>query len=167
MAKRARKNWTRLGFVIAGGVSAFLAVGIGTLYLSAPEERIEKFGLTGLLDGPSSDPDHVMTPLEEARQRFKEEYRVDRVSKTPPEISGTKLMMRAISELNGRERQLKIDDAVRLLRKHPDSIRQVFALVDKYLSNNEHLAPLGAEVKTAVAMRLQEENEDRFGFLDN
>jgi hypothetical protein len=76
-------------------------------------------------------------------------------------------MMRAISELNERQRQLKIADAVRLLRKHPESIVEVFAFTDKYLANNPRLAPLGANVKTAAVARLKDKAPERFGFFDD
>ena len=168
MATAARK-YTLIGIATGGGVGVFIAIAIAVagLYVKAPEARVEQFGLSSLLDGPSRRPDHVMTPLEEARQRFKAGHRTDRDSRRSPEISGTKLMMRAISELNERQRQLKIADAVRLLRKHPESIVEVFALTDKYLANNPRLAPLGANVKTAVVARLKDKAPERFEFLDD
>jgi len=163
----AARTWTLIGIAAGGGVGVFLAIAIAELYVNAPQERVEQFGLSSLLDGPSNRPDNVMTPLEEARQRFKAGHRTDRDSRTSPEISSTKLMMRAISKLNERQRHLKIGDADRLLRKHAESIVEVFGLTDKYLANNPRLAPLGADVETAVVARLKGKGPERFGFLDD
>lgn len=163
----AAKNWKRVGIVAGGGVGAFLAITIAGLYMNAPKDRVEQFGLSELLEGPSSDSDHVLTPVEEARRRIDDELRGKDKSKTSPVISGTKMMMRAISELNARDRKIKIGDVVRLLRNHPDAVPEVFVLIDTYLANNPRLASRGVEVKTTVATRLKEDSPDRFGFLDN
>ena len=162
----------KLGFlsrtaILAGsGLGVVLFVVLVGLYLATPSERVEKFGLEALLQGPDGDNDQVRTPLEAARERFNDEYRLNYRTSTRPEISGTKLMLRAISEFNERERSLMVEDAVRLLRDHPDAKPQVFALVDQYLSNNPHMAPHGVKVKTAVEQQLLEEPSRRLDFLD-
>ncbi len=158
--------WSRTAILAASSLAVVMFVVLVGLYLATPGERIEKFGLTALLEGPTADGDQVLTPLEEARARFNERYRLNYDSKTRPEISGTKLMLRAISEFNERERSIMIDDAVRLLRDHPDAKPQVFALVDKFLSNNPHMATHGEKVKTVVEQQLAEAPSRRLDWLE-
>lgn len=157
--KRTKKKppiWRRAAVLVGSGLGVVLFVVLVGLYLATPQDRIEKFGLSALLEGPAEESSQVMTPLEEARTRFNERYRANPRAGTRPEITGTKLMLRAISELNERERGIKIDDAVRLLRDHPDAAREVYALVDQYLQNNPHMATHGEQVKSAVAKQLAE-----------
>ena len=151
--------------ILAGtGLAVVLFIVLVGLYLATPDERIEKFGLSALLEGTAGERSDVLTPLEEARHRFNERYRLNYDSKTNPEISGTKLMLRAISEFNDRERGIIVDDAVRLLRKHPQAKPQVFALVDQFLLNNPHLADHGASVKSIVEQQLAGAPSQNFGF---
>jgi len=155
--------WSRTAILAGSGLAVVLFVVLVGLYLATPGERIEKFGLSALLEGPTGETSQVLTPLEEARDRFNERYRLNYDSKTRPEISGTKLMLRAISEFNERERGIMIDDAVRLLRNHPDAKPQVFTLVDTFLSNNPHMADHGAKVKSMVEQQLAEAPTRQFG----
>jgi hypothetical protein len=153
--------------ILAGcGLGVVLFIVLVGLYLATPGERIEKFGLTALLEGPRGESSSVMTPLEEARDRFNERYRLSQDSGTRPEITGTKLMMRAISEFNEHEREIMIDDAVRLLRENPGVKPQVYALVDQYLLNNPHLATRGETVKATVDVQLAKVPTHSFG-LEN
>ncbi len=157
---------SRTAILAGSGLGVVLFVVLVGLYLATPKERVEKFGLEALLRGPNEDSDQVLTPLEEARDRFNDQYRLSYKSSTRPEISGTKLMLRAISEFNEREREIMIDDAVRLLRDHPDAKPQVFALVDQFLVNNPHMAPHGKKVKSAVEQQLAQEPSRRLDWLD-
>lgn len=162
-AKKGRGIWSRAAILMGCGVAVVLFIVLVGLYLATPAERVEKFGLTALLEGPQGESSQVMTPLEEARDRFNERYRLNYKSGTRPEITGTKLMLRAISELNERERGIKIDDAVRLLRDHPDARPQVYALVDQFLLNNPHMATHGEAVKSAVEQQLAEGPKSNLG----
>jgi len=151
---------------VGSGLAAVLFFLLVGLYLATPGERIEKFGLTALLEGPIDNGDQVLTPLEAARDRFNERYRLNYDSTNRPEISGTKLMLRAISEFNERERAIMIDDAVRLLRNHPAAKPQVFALVDQFLTNNPHMLTHGQKVKSMVEEHLAEAPKRRLEWLD-
>jgi len=159
-------NWTGLGIVAGGIFGIFAVVALAFLYIGAPSDRVENFGLDALVDGTESDETHLLTPLEEARAAFREQYRLEYKSRTNPEITGTRLLLRAISELNARERQIKIDDAVRLLRDYPEAKPTVYALVDTYLENNPHMATRGATVKAIVEARLKHKPKRRLEWLD-
>ena len=168
MATRSRARqkpavWSRTAILAGSGLGVVLFVILVGLYMATPKERIEKFGLSALLEGPDRGGDQVLTPLEAARARFNERYHLNYESKTRPEISGTKLMLRAISEFNERERSIIIDDAVRLLHDHPDAKPQIFALVDQFLENNPHMAEHGQTVKSAVEQQLAQAPTRNFG----
>jgi hypothetical protein len=153
----------RVAILVGCGLGVVLFILLVGLYLATPAERIEKFGLTALLEGPPAENNQMMTPLEEARDRFNERYRKNYDAGRRPEITGTKLMLRAISEFNERERSIMIDDAVRLLRDHPDTKPNVYAMVDQFLLNNPHLAPHGKNVISAVEQQLAETPTHSFG----
>ena len=168
MATRSRARskppaWSRTAILAGSGLGVVLFVVLVGLYMATPKERVEKFGLSALLEGPNRTSDEVLTPLEAARARFNERYRLNYDSKTRPEISGTKLMLRAISEFNERERNIAVDDAVRLLRDNPDAKPQIFALVDQFIANNPHMAEHGEMVKSLVEQRLEEAPTRNFG----
>lgn len=157
---------TRTAILIGCGLGVVVFVILVGLYMATPRERIEKFGLSALLEGPVSESSHVTTPLEAARDRFNERYRRNYDAGKRPEITGTKLMLRAISEFNEHERSIMIDDAVRLLRDNPDIKPEVYAMVDQYLANNPHMTPHGKKVKASVEQQLAEAPKRRLEWLD-
>jgi hypothetical protein len=154
----------RLALIVGSGIGVIV---IGTwLALGASTKRVETFGLADLVNVGPDEGDGLSTPLQEARRSFNERYKVTPEARNP-EIAGTKLMLRAISELNARERDIKVRDAVRHLRDHPEVTSQVYALVDQYLASNPQLAENGHAVKTAVAEQLKTKPSRRLDFLDH
>lgn len=152
-------------------VTALFTGGLGLVLIGAefaPQNnmsRVEKFGLSDLVDGPGQGG-RILTPIEEARERFNEQHRIRYKSRTGPEISGTKLMLRAIQELDPRLREIRIQDTVRLLHEHPQAKAKVYSLVDTFLTNNPQMAAYGAEVKLAVERLLGETPKRRLDFPD-
>lgn len=154
----------RLALVVISGIGVIV---LGTLLtLNAGTKRVETFGLADLVADHRDQDDGLSTPLEAARRSFNEHYAITPEARNP-EIAGTKLMLRAVSELNAHERDIKVRDAVRLLRDHPDVTPEIFALVDKYLARNPQLADNGRVVKEAVAQQLSTKPSRRLEFLDH
>ncbi len=156
-------TWVLVAALFTGGLGLML-VGIGLAWDSTPS-REEKFGLSDLVDG-SRQKGRILTPLEEARARIAEENRIQHEPTARFAISGTKLMLRAIRELDPRQREIRIQDTVRLLRKHPEAKARVYGMVDTYLANNPQMAAYGAEVKRAVERLLAQKPTRQLDFLD-
>jgi hypothetical protein len=156
-------RWVWIAALFTGGL-ALVLFGAG-IALDSNTSRVEKFGLSDLVDGPASDG-RILTPSEEARERFNDNYRTNYKSESRAEISGTKLMLRAIRELDPRQREIRIEDTVRLLRANPQAKAKVYAMVDTYLANNPQMAAYGAEVKRAVESLLGEPPKRRLDFLE-
>ncbi len=110
----------------------------------------EDLSLAELLKNPFGDGDQSLTPLEEMRKRFRQEFEIEGKQPARPEIAGTLLMLRAVTQFDDSLRRAAINDAVRHLRQNPAIHDQVYKVVDTYARNNPHLATRVAEVKTAV-----------------
>lgn len=154
----------RMALLIGGGVA--IIVGGTLLALNAGTRRVETFGLSGLVEGGRGDADRPLTPLEQARRSFNDQYDVTPEPRNP-EAAGTKLMLRAVAELNARERDIKIGDVVRHLRDNPELIEKIYALVDTYLARNPQLAENGSLVKRSVAEQLAVKPKRRLDFLEH
>jgi len=107
--------------------------------------------LSGLVANPYRPGDFIRTPREEVRRRFaKPGRRRDGESA----ISGTTLMLRAISTFDVKKRKLMIGDVVRHLRHYPNAKNQVWVLVDRYRANNpqmrHHVDTVKAQVEAAL-----------------
>lgn len=144
-------RWILVGagmVVITGGaVWMFMAP-------AAQDDAKPRFGLADLVANPYDDDGQILTPLEEARQAFRDRFKTDPKRRERPDISGTSLMLRAILELDPAQRQTAINDVVRHLRRFPEVKDDVYALVETFRSNNPHLSDRIAAVTQTVDQRL-------------
>jgi hypothetical protein len=91
------------------------------------------------------------------RQRIEESRRGERRSTSPPEVTGTKLMLRAIQELNPRQREILVRDLSRYVRKYPEALPKIYTLVRKFLTNNPQMAEHGNTVKRMLEDTLRQD----------
>ena len=135
---------------------SFLIVGPA---LSAPDDGkpagSNDLSLSGLVANPYRPGDFIRTPREEVRRRFAKPVEPARERQGEPAISGTTLMLRAISAFNADKRRTMIGDVVRHFRHYPDAKDLVWLLVDRYRANNPqmhgHVDAVKAQVETALA----------------
>ncbi len=119
------------------------------------EDDRSALSLSGLVANPYRPGDFIRTPREEVRRRFAKPAEPGRRREVEPAISGTTLMLRAISAFNADKRKTMIGDVVRHLRHYPNAKDLVWTLVDRYRANNPHLRhhvdTVKAQVETALA----------------
>lgn len=130
--------------VAAFGVAA--GIGLGQYAEGTGAGRTPTFTHAGV-DEPPRDGDHELTPGDGAIPSLGREYRRREGLEPQPVLSGTKLMLRAISEFNPEQRRIRVGDLARHLRAHPEVKLDIYTLVDRYLVNNPHMAIHGARVK--------------------
>ncbi|MDP6953483.1 MAG: hypothetical protein QGF53_12075 [Alphaproteobacteria bacterium] len=141
------------------GAVSLLGLGIGLtvghLSNDTASTRAEKFGLSDLVNsGP--DDDRTLTPREQVRERIEDSRGAVR-SSSPPEVAGTKLMLRAIQELNPGEREILVRDLSRYVRKYPGAKVKIYALVRKFLTNNPQMAEHGNTVQQMLEASLRQD----------
>ncbi len=134
-----------------------LAIGltIGHLTNDTASSRAEKFGLSDLVNS-NSDDDRTLTPREQVRERIEDSRGAVR-SSSPPEVAGTKLMLRAIQELNRGQREILVRDLSRYVRKYPAVKPKIYALVRKFLANNPQMAEHGNTVQRMLEESLRQD----------
>lgn len=117
------------------------------------DERSD-LSLSGLVANPYRPGDFIRTPREEVRRRFAKPAEPGRRRDGESAISGTTLMLRAISTFDVKKRKLMIGDVVRHLRHYPNAKDQVWVLVDRYRANNpqmrHHVDTVKAQVEAAL-----------------
>lgn len=118
-------------------------------------KRTGGLDLSGLLANPYDPGDFPRTPAEAMRLRFAKPVPSPRERQGRPDISGTTLVLRAISEFNPDERATMVGDAVRHLRHYPQVKDEVWALVEQYRRNNPWMSAHVTAVKEAVEKRLE------------
>ncbi len=111
--------------------------------------------LSGLVANPYRPGDFIRTPREEVRRRFAKPAEPGRRRDGESAISGTTLMLRAISTFDTKKRRPMIGDVVRHFRHYPNAKDQVWVLVDRYRANNpqmrHHVDTVKAMVEAALA----------------
>jgi hypothetical protein len=121
------------------------------------DEERNDLSLSGLVANPYRPGVFIRTPREEVRRRFAKPAATRRRVEGggEPAISGTTLMLRAISTFNAKKRRPMIGDVVRHLRHYPNAKDQVWVLVDRYRANNpqmrHHVDTVKAMVEAALA----------------
>ena len=124
-------------------------------YHAPSAKRTGGLDLSGLLANPYDPGDFPRTPAEEMRLRFAKPMPSPRERRARPDISGTTLVLRAISAFNPDERSTMVGDAVRHLRHYPQVKDEVWALVEQYRRNNPWMSEHVLAVKEAVEQRLE------------
>ena len=111
--------------------------------------------LSGLVANPYRPGDFIRTPREEVRRRFARPAERGRRRDGESAISGTPLMLRAISAFATKKRRPMIGDVVRYFRHYPNAKDQVWVLVDRYRANNpqmrHHVDTVKAMVEAVLA----------------
>lgn len=146
-----------IGIVVAVSVLGLgIGLTIGHLTNDTASDRAEKFGLSGLVNSNPGDDDRTLTPREQVRERI-EDSRGGVRSSSPPEVAGTKLMLRAIQELNRDQREVLVRDLSRYVRKYPQAKVKIYALVRKFLHNNPQMVEHGNKVKRMLEESLRQD----------
>lgn len=140
--------------IYGGGVIAVVTVVVWGQFESDERSTKPQFGLSDLVANPYGDEDQLLTPLEEARRSFREQFETKPKNRERPDYSGAKLMLRAVLEFDERERETAINDAVRHLRRFPEVKSDVYKMVDTFRSNNPHLGERVDIVTASVDQRL-------------
>lgn len=130
------------------------------------EDDKHALSLSGLVANPYRPGDFIRTPREEVRRRFAKPTEPGRRREGEPAISGTTLMLRAISTFNAKKRRPMIDDVVRHLRHYPNAKDQVWVLVDRYGANNPHMRRYVAAVKAEVEVALARRTDKNYRLLN-
>lgn len=123
-----------------------VGIGLGEYAEGTGAGRTQTVTHSGV-DRPPWDGDHEVTLGDGVIPSLGREYRRRQGLAPQPVLSGTKLMLRAISEYNPEQRRIRVDDLARHLRAHPEVKLDVYTLIDRFLANNPHMAIHGARVK--------------------
>lgn len=131
--------------IVVAAVGLAIGIGLGQIAVGTGAGWTQTFALSRLGE-PPQDGEHELTPGTGAMPSLRREYRRREGLAPQPVLSGTKLMLRAISELNPEQRRIRVADLARHLRAHPEVKVDIYTHVDTYLANNPHMAIHGARV---------------------
>lgn len=165
LAKRWPGGKAGLGFTAVLVVFSLGLLAVVGIDRSSNEGKNE-LSLSGLVADPFDKEVHVLTPLEDMREQFKARYKIEPKKQRDPEVAGTILMLRAVSELDPELHATAIDDAVRHLRRNPQVLDKVYRIVDNYADNNPHLADKVKDVERAVKAKLAAKPKRKLEWLD-
>ena len=150
--------------MVVAALGLAVGIGFGKYAEGSGAGRTQTLTHSGV-DQPPRDGDHEATLGDGMIPSLGREYRRRQGLVPQPVLSGTKLMLRAISEYNPEQRRIRVGDLARHLRGHPEVKPDIYTLVDRFLANNPHMAIHGARVKQMLESELAH-NRRNLPYLD-